>query len=333
MAQVKYEGLVGQTKIPKRMLEVKKDGHTTVVNINYSSLELMQTCMRKAHYNLNEGWVGPDSEALLFGTAMHKGIEVWYVHPRSQRARVSPICMDYQLGPAVDPAHGETCARCAAVDAFKESGEGLRMLAPDNKRSLENGVEILNNYFDEYLNDTYEVMRTEDGHPMIEIHAQHRIYTGHKLNINYHGTLDLVLKDTITGEICVVDHKTTWQLGKDFYNRLKPNHQYTGYVWLANKTLGLKTNRFLVNGIQVAKTKRALARQFTERNEEDFKELTAAVVFNVKKYLECGAENCWPQNAPNPCTMYGGCAYRGVCDLPEGMREHALSAEFQRREQ
>ena len=328
-----YEGVVAPKKTPKRMLEVlgnEQDGYE--VNINYSSLELMQTCMRKADYNLNQGWVSAESEALIFGSAVHKGIEVWYMHPRQQRLRVTPQCMDYQIDKSADLEHGESCARCAAVWAFKEEGDALRLLAPDNKRSIENGVDILNNYFDEYLQDSYEVVRMDDGTPMIECHAQHRIYDGWKLKINYHGTIDLVLRDTITGEICVTDHKTTWQLGQDFYNRLKPNHQYTGYVWLANRAFGLATNRFMINGIQVAKTKRGLARQFTSRNEEDFLELRNAVVFNVKKYLECMKDEVWPQNSPNPCTMYGGCGYRGVCDLPENMRPNALEASFQRRE-
>lgn len=330
MAEVNYQGLKITRFKPKRMLEVfEKDGRTTV-NINYSSLEMMQTCMRKAQYGLAEGWRGPESEALVFGSAIHKGIEVWYVHPRSQRTRISAECMDYQVTPFTDNPHAETCARCSSIDAFRNAGEALELLPPDNKRSLENGVEIMNNYCDEYLEDPFEVMRTKEGKPMIEIHGEARMYEDEKLIINYHGTLDLVLKDAHTGDVFVVDHKTTWQLGKDFYNRLKPNHQYTGYVWLGNQVLGLTTNRFLINGIQVAKTKRALARQFTERSEEDFHELKSAVVYNVKNYLACMEKNMFPQNSPNPCTMYGGCTFRSVCDLPSSMRQQTLELSFER---
>jgi len=332
MPVVNYQGLLTSKKPPKRMLEVIRDGKETIVNINYSSLELMQTCMRKAKYSLLDNWAGPDSEALLFGSAIHKGIEVWYVQPRSQRKRVSTVCMDYQVLATTAPSHGETCARCMSVDAFRKDGEALALLGPENKRGIENGVEILNNYFDEYLDDPFEIVRSDDGNPMIEYHAQAQIYRGFRLTINYHGTLDIVFRDTITGDIFVADHKTTWQLGRDFYNRLKPNHQYTGYVWLGNKTLGLNSNRFMINGIQVAKTKRALARQFTERNEEDFEELKNAVVFNVKNYLACIDSGVFPQNSPNPCTMYGSCSFRGVCDLPANMREQSLNLNFTPRQ-
>jgi hypothetical protein len=313
------------------MLEVIREGKETIVNINYSSLELMQTCMRKAYYTLHEGWSGADSEALVFGSAIHKGIEVWYVQPRSQRNRVSSVCMDYQVSDLTNPEHGKTCARCMAVDAFRLEAAALACLGPENKRGVENGVDILNNYFDTYIDDPYEIVIGEDGNPLIECHAQAQIYRGFRLTINYHGTLDIVFRDTITGDMFVGDHKTTWQLGQEFYNRLKPNHQYTGYVWLANRQLGLTTGKFMINGIQVAKTKRALARQFTERNEEDFAELKNAVVYNVKNYLACIESGVFPQNSPNPCTMYGGCSFRSVCDLPASMRARGLELNFTNR--
>jgi len=331
MTIVNFQGIIPSNKPAKRMLEVRKEGKNWIVHINYSSLELIQTCLKKAYYNLDQNWIGAETEALCFGTAAHKGLQVWYVQPRKQRTRISPVCMDYQIDPSASVNHAEICARCASIDAFRIAAHPLRMLPPDNKRSIENGIEVLNGYFDEYLNDPYEVIRLENGDKLVEYNAQALMHQGWRLKIFYHGALDLGLKNIVTGEQFITDHKTTTQLGKDFYNRIKPNHQYTGYVWLAQKDLHIDTNQFLVNGLQVAKTRRALARQFTERNQEDFDELRDAVVHNVERYLSAQDSGTFPQNAPNPCTMYGGCGYRGVCDLPQGMREQNLKMNYQRR--
>ena len=62
----------------KRMLE-QKDG---VFYINSSSVDLIQTCRRKAYYALERNLRGGDeSEAQLFGTAIHRAMEAFYGAP------------------------------------------------------------------------------------------------------------------------------------------------------------------------------------------------------------------------------------------------------------
>ncbi len=316
------------------MLSVRTFGNLTEVSINYSSLELIQTCPRKAYYSLKQG-LEKDviAEPLVFGSAVHKALEVWYCAPLENRIASSLICEDYQVDPqTVPPDHTQNCARCLAIDAFRESGEVLSALAFDDKRSLDNGTAILNAYFDEYHSDPFVVFSDEKG-AYVEKCVGHVIHEEPGLRIIFFGTLDLVLRDLITKELFIVDHKTTWALGSEFYNRIHPNFQYTGYVWLVRNALGLDVSRFMVNGIQVAKAKRGFARQFTERNDEHFEELRLAVVHNVKKYLEFEQSENWPQNTPNPCSMYGGCSFRPLCEAPKELRGAITEANYVRKDQ
>jgi hypothetical protein len=68
----------------KRMLEVTSDGSgRPVVSINPSSLNLLQTCPRKSEYVLHRHLVPLEKSApLVFGTAIHAALEVFYSEPR-----------------------------------------------------------------------------------------------------------------------------------------------------------------------------------------------------------------------------------------------------------
>ncbi len=283
-----------------------------VVRINYSSLELIQTCKRKARYVLrDELRSNQESPATLFGSGIHKGLEVWYSMPQTRR---KPSC-DGECA-----SFAQLCANCAAIAAFRSSVHSMETLDPTDKRSPNSGERILRSYFSKFWDDPFEVMCDEAGLPLVEKTFEFVMVDEPHVKIIYFGTVDAILRNTQTGVVLVVDHKTTSSLGSEFYNRIKPNHQYTGYIMGAQKVLGIQTELFLVNGLQVAKTKADCARQITTRTEEDQKELVDAVRFAVSDYLLCEAQDRWPMNAPNPCTNFGGCQYRVICEAPEVIR-------------
>ncbi len=84
---------------------------------------------------------------------------------------------------------------------------------------------------------------------------------------------------------------------------------------------------FMINGIQTAKTKTEFARQITERTEDDFRELTVATRQAVETWLNAEKFD-YPMTAPNPCSMYGGCQYRKICELPENMKAQVIRLEY-----
>jgi len=320
----------------KEMLSVTQDGKQLHVKINYSSLELLQTCLRKAfYYFIRELQSKVMPPALIFGTAFHKAMEVWYCSPFDNRKLMTPECMDAQAaiayGNDTDPSlqHGG-CARCASIFSFVENMSELAALPETEARSIRNGIEILNDYFSKSIPelDPFTIY-TDDSGPYIERRIEFVIAEDEKLKITYFGTVDAIWKQMNTKKLYVVDHKTTWQLGKDFTNRHRPNFQYTGYLLGARETFGLDIDSFIVNGVQVAKIKRDSRRIFTYRTKEDYNELRLAVIHNVGRWLNAVEAKSFPMNTPNPCTMYGGCQYHDVCMATAETREPIIRSLYE----
>ncbi len=279
----------------KRMLE-QKDG---VFYINSSSVDLIQTCRRKAYYALERNLRGGDeSEAQLFGTAIHRAMEAFYGAPVEGGERQLTL-EQFQ-------------------DAFVDcASQTLAHLPDSDKRSIANGKKILEKYWDTYQNDPWRVVVDASG-PVVERSFELKLTP----SIRIHGQIDCLLENVETGEIVVCDHKTSSSLGSDFLNRIKPNIQFSIYAWAARQ-LGFRVNRVMVNGIQVAKTKVDLLRVFTSRMESDEEEMWAALSEAVELYRGCQKRGVWPQSSSS-CSNWGGCQYRDVCSLDAGFRETAI---------
>jgi hypothetical protein len=61
----------------KEMISVRREGNKTKVRINFSSLEVIQECLRKSQYLLLERWTSAsEGPALTYGTAFHKDSKI-----------------------------------------------------------------------------------------------------------------------------------------------------------------------------------------------------------------------------------------------------------------
>lgn len=274
----------------KRMLEVK-DG---TIYINASSIEIINTCRRKAQYALDLGLRREDeSEALTFGTAIHAALEKFY---SSESRNLDEILL-----------------------AFNDAAVPLLHVPPTEKRSIDNGAKILRRYFEIYENDPWVAYVDEKG-PFVEREFEVR-FADHVL----HGKVDAVLRNTETGELVVCDHKTATSLS-DLGRRANPNLQFSLYVW-ALREMGLPVSRMMVNGIQVAKTKSEFVRIFTERNADDFAEMFDTILAAVETFEKSKLTNAWPMN-PVSCSHYGGCQYLDICSLNKRLRPAAIAQVY-----
>lgn len=272
-----------------------------------------------------------ESEALTFGKAMHKALEHWYCLPEDQRALTKEHAefADTLISKsAVELNELAYDGAIGSIQAFVKSAQPLLWLGDSDARSISNGVKILKAYFKHYINDGMEIVRNAEGEPLVECEVKFEMYQDENVVIEFFGTVDAIMRNKISGHVMVVDHKTTKTLGSQFYNRIKPNHQYTGYLWGARESLGIDTHMFMVNGIQVAKTKSEFARQTTERYQEDYNELQATVVNAVRQLLWAIEANNFPMYAPNPCTNYGSCPYLDICSSPANLRETIIQAKY-----
>jgi len=296
------------------------------VSINYSSLSIIQTCMRKAHYLLDRELRSENSSpALTFGSAIHKALETWYLSDVTERYIPKNLSERAQLEVFGHEQGDEPVFRM--IRDFRAAAESMWDTPDSDKRSLYNGAKILAEYCRRYKDDGLTVVVDGQG-PIVEREMRFPLLTSEEYDVEYFGTVDAVLENKQTGQVCVVDHKTTSALGTQFFNRLKPNHQYTGYILGARECLGIKTGLFLINGLGIYKTKQEFARQFTDRTEEDFRELKDSVASAVRRYLQAKESGIWEQSAPDPCTNWGGCGFLKVCEVPGKIKENVISANW-----
>lgn len=325
---------------PKEMLTVTKDAQQIHVRINSSSLGIILSCPRKSYYVLHRGLKSrTEAPALIFGTAMHKALEVFYSHPRAERTIPKGFKDASDLmafpeagGPQIDP---NSHFLFQAIQAFVQAASPLKHLPDSDKRSIPNGIWILQEYFKTYIDDPYIVASDANG-PITERTAEVTLYEDPTLKVTLFGTIDVVLQNEANGVVLPADHKTSSVVGADFFNRLKPNHQYTGYLLLAQQVLGLKTDEFLVNCLQVKPrplTARGsgphFTRQVTRRSEHDMIEFQQAVLWAVRSYLFWRDSESWPLGHVDACTMWGGCQFLEVCSAPSQLRENLVDAKFQ----
>lgn len=268
-----------------------------------------------------------EPDALVAGKAIHKGLEHWYMLPEQNRQLT-----DYEDkfadtltgGPLGAPSEPYETA-LDSISEYVKAASALQTLDPGDKRGTVNGIKIMKAYFKHYANDGLEVYRDEQG-PFVERNFEFKLYEDDKIVINYHGTIDCILRDKRTGEIYVADHKTTAALGSAFFAKIKPNHQYTGYI-MAAQNLGIMTDKFLVNGIQVAKTKCEFARQITTRNMEDFKDLVDAAYDSAWRVINAQERGVFPRNTAS-CSGFGVCTYHDICSAPASLREQIIKNQF-----
>lgn len=320
---------------PKEMLSVREEGGKLTVRINNSSLDILLNCWRKADYVLNRQLQsGRQSPALTYGLAIHKALEIFYSSKREERTHLKNFKQRIELLQGVDQEE-EDHVLIKAARGFMKVAEPLLSLPESDKRSIQTGLWTLAHYFECYIDDPFIALADESG-PLVERRVEFDLLETPEYRIKVFGTIDVILKNEQSGAILVCDHKTSSVVGGEFYNRLKPNHQYTGYVLGAKKCLGLETNNFMVNCIQVKpkpKTSRGtpphFPRQVTTRSEGDFTEFSDVVRVAVEGYLRRREEGIWPLGHVNCCAAYGGCQFLEICAAPESLRENIIKAKYE----
>ena len=324
------------TKIPKTMLTVEIVDGVTHVRCNSSSLSIIQQCPRKAYYSLHRGLTSKnESPATLFGSAIHAAMEVFYSAPSEQRIIPPNMIKNLELmshGGALESEESYLVFR--ATKAFINRAAPLSSLPAEDKRSIPNGVWILGHYYETWINDPWTVCMDENG-PIVERTLEAVIHEEPGLKITAFGTVDVALQNKANGNVLLCDHKTSSVVGKDFYSRLKPNSQYSFYVWLAQQCLAIDTEDFMVNCIEVKpkpKTVRGskpnFPRQITRRSVEDLQEFKSTLIHYIKQYLLWNSDKFWPLGQVDACATYGGCQYLNVCSSPASIRENIINADY-----
>lgn len=292
----------------KRMLElrtIKTDkGDKFEIDVNSSSLSLIQTCKRKAKYILLDGIRGESSPAQSFGSIVHAAMADFYLRPIADR-RPDDLVKDFQ-------------------HRFNESG-----YAPeDDVRTIETGTKIMAEYQSAFSSDCYTVALDPTGKPIVERDFQFTLFDSPKVKINWFGRIDMLAIDEKTGEYVLFDHKTSRSLGQEFFNRYRNSHQFTGYALGAESIFldfgkHVSVKRAVVNGLQVAKTKQQTARQEITIDGHRVDEFRETVFFEVMSFLKAIEAESYPMT-DSSCSTWGGCQFLDACAASGEVRRNIL---------
>jgi hypothetical protein len=283
------------TKALKRH-PVKENG---VWQINNSSLDLIQSCFRKAQYTFANPDIETGSKATAFGSAIHKAMEAYYMTPRPERSADL-------MKAAFDKAAEESTIK------LPQEGE---------TRSVKSGHIILDAYHQTYGDDSFEIYADKDG-PFVERSFSAVISP----TVTFYGQIDLVLRNTVNGQLYLFDHKTTSSL-TGFADRATPNHQITGYIWALRQN-GIDIRNAILQGMKVTKFARSVPefmRVEAYRTDEEIAEWTEWVQFTTGTWAAANESKVFPMNGSKACTLYGGCKFKDVCSAPSNMRSDLLA--------
>jgi RecB family exonuclease len=244
------------------------------------------------------------STKLLYGRAIHKGLEAWY---------------------KVLATKGTAPTRVkAALEAFKQEMTDCRpeyMYQDTYEEDVLRGIEAFQTYGIQYAYERWEVI----GQPEQELECV--LPNGMRLT----GRIDLVVKSP-EGVIYIVDHKTTgWALAS-LTQTLQVSDQSNAYLLLWNRNFqGMKTTSVIYNVIRQYKApecKQILVMK-TEADVERFAADAASILDEIATKVTQSAA-VWRMNTDS-CFLYNRpCPYLTLCKGTAW--QTAIGVEYKKRE-
>lgn len=297
------------------------------MKIDNFALTMYQTCPAKFKLRMIEGWSPRRSSAALnAGQVLHRGIEEWY---RTGDVTKSVLaCRDaWPIEHPVDDWRTLEKVQSTLVEYIREyaaQDKAWNIIGAPDDPMLEVSFTLPTGM---YLDCPYCGWRWHAGYegntcPNIECRAPLE-------PIEYGGIFDMAIEQI--GQVYVVDHKTTTQMGPSYFNQYKPNNQMSGYIWAAGELSGRRVGGAIINAIgwyRASKTK--FARQITTRTADDlriWKENVRQVANNIARANRTGE---YPLNT-SACTLYGLCEFHSVHSLgDERTQQRYLEQQYVR---
>ena len=220
---------------------------------------------------------------------------------------------------------GEDRALRAFVKKCRSPNSTIDLELDDTKGSkqdysIEWGIWLLQQYFKENSLDAdpFETILDQNGEPYLEVGFA--VDAGEGV---YVGRIDRIARYKETGEIYIIDHKTTKRSIDDYYwKQYNPNNQFTGYMWGVHELLGEMPAGCVINAIRVYQFKtlkkeeifsekvfvRSWIKPTFDQVEDRAKEIRETIL-DIKTARTRGI-HAFYRNAPNACTMYRGCEFQ-----------------------
>lgn len=270
-----------------------------------SSLDVFMTCPQKFWYE-NEFHISSPKEdpALTWGSAAHEAI------------------FHHMSGHDLDTCLKAFILRCKIpgtnIDKELETKTGSKQ-----KYSLEYGVWLMSKYIKDHplKHEPWEVVKDTNGKPYLEL--------GFAIDAGvgvFVGRIDAILRMLDSGDIWIMDHKTTQRNINDVYwSQFNPNNQITGYLWAVQELLGVVPKGCIINCVrnyQFARGdlgllgQKVFARSPTYRHKKqiDYRASEIKWMMQLIKMFRKKGQSAFYRNAPTACNAYfKRCAFAELC--------------------
>jgi hypothetical protein len=202
---------------------------------------------------------------------------------------------------------------------------------PDSAKSADRTAGALEFYFSRYPlgTDRAVPMQLAGGKRGIEFSFLEPLPVNHPTTgdpLLYSGRMDMMVD--YEGMHLGEDDKTTSQLGASWPRQWDLRSQFTGYVWGAARA-GIKLDGFLVRGVSILKTKYDTLEAITYRPNWQIVRWEEQVRRDVIRMIAAWEEGYFDYNLDHACAEYGGCPFKGVCQMNDPTQ--LLLTQFERR--
>ena len=213
----------------------------------------------------------------------------------------------------------------AFIKQWRDDGEILALrIEDDEMRSVERGLEILNEYAKTYPDDPKEMIKPEIS------------FEEDLGGFIYRGRIDAVWSDG-RGE-AIIEDKTASRLGPSYFAELLGGWQVTWYMAIA-KHLGFfdiikqnQTPRCYVNALYIHPTTYRFERDFVTKGNKTLDHALVQLKKWVKIIQQATEMNTFPMADSDRCNQYGKCDYKRLCAATEeAVQENIINVDFEYR--
>jgi hypothetical protein len=278
-----------------------------VIIMDNTRYETLTTCPMKYYLSYVRNFAKKEkSPALIFGTAIHKALEKWY-----KTGSLWEACL------SIDETFSEFAEEVEDGSYFNNS---------DDHRTSTRAKQVMTHYTERYREENFKIFEV-NGEKLLETSFCIPLTKIGDYEILYYGIIDAVIE--MDGEIFVMDHKTTYSLGGDFFDQFRINNQMPMYVLAVSKMLEKPVYGVLINAIGVLKTVNKFERRLISYDyykiQEAKEDLLSIVEHQLIGYLE---KNVFPRHKTSCISKYGKCAFYEVCSAPYQVRESVLKTRY-----
>ena len=284
-----------------------------------TSLGSLKVCPWKYYLTMIEGWESKRrATPLSFGIWFHEGAEQYHKLVATGESHDDAVCTVVHT-------------LLKASGTRNTDGSFSPWESDDNRRTRFTLVRSIVWYLETYRDDNIITLIRANGKPAVELSFRIPIELTTPEGTEYLlcGHLDRV--GELDGQLFVADYKTSGStLSSHFFSNFSPSNQMSMYTMAGNVIFGRPLAGVIVDGIQCAVGFNRFGRGFAPRTPNQIEEWLEDTFQWIRIAEKYAVDQHWPMN-DTACSMYGGCAFRHVCEKDPSVREQFLDAEFVRR--